>query len=453
MDARKLIHFVTRDIWLEDMPKDNPKQRGIIGFLRWAYLVCHGFIHDQCLLRASALTYTTVLSLVPFVAVAFSISKGLGLQNTEAIRMLLLQVSAGNEQAVDHILQYVSNTNVGTLGAVGMLALLVTVGSLMATVEKAFNAIWGVAQGRSLWRKFTDFFSVVLICPLLVGVAVSVSVSMQHEAVVQRLLDYSAVNYAYVMALKLVPIALIGAMLLFLYVFIPTTRVRIPTACVGAVLAAFLWKAVEGVYVGYQVGAANYNAIYGGFAQVPLFLVWTYVSWVIVLLGVEVCFALQNVNTFESELRAHAASRKERDQVATLAMLLLTKSFIEAHGAVSLQMLKETLKAPVRLILDVMHVLEQASLVVKVDRDESAYVLAVPPEEVHIMTVVSAMATHSSSAGRIPLTKRFSYVTGIFTTLYADAEQSSANLNLREAAARMPEEFGDVMRDEKAGTA
>ena len=439
-----LIRFVTRDIWMEDVPEGDAKRKGVVGFLRWAYLVWHGFVTDQCLLRASALTYTTVLSIVPFVAVAFSISKGLGLQDTEAIRLMLLQASAGNEQTVDHILQYVHNTNVGTLGAVGMVALLATVGSLMATIEKAFNAIWGIAVGRSLWRKFTDFFSVVLICPLLMGVAISVSVSMQHESVVQRLLEYSAVNYAYVIMLKLVPLVIVGGMLLFLYVFIPTTRVRIPSALVGAGLAAVLWKMVEGVYVGYQVGAAKYNAIYGGFAQVPLFLIWTYVSWVIVLLGVEVCFALQNVKTFESELRAHAASREERDQVATLSMLLLTRSFVNGTGAVPLRMLTEIFKAPVRLVQDVMHVLEVADLVVRVEGDEPAYVLAMPPEDVRILDVILAMSTFKPTASELPLSRRFAAVTELFSTLYADAEKSAANLSIADAVKRMPDDFSSA---------
>lgn len=439
----RAIRFVTRDIWLYDTQEQTMRRKGLEGFIKWAYLVWHGFVKDQCLLRASALTYTTVLSIVPFLAVAFSISKGMGLQNMEAIRTLLEQGTAGNSKAVDHILTYVDRTNVGTLGAVGMATLLLTVGSLMGTIEKAFNSVWGIEQGRTLWRKFTDFFSVVLICPLIIGVAVSLSVTMSHEAVVQKILSISAFSYIYITLLKLLPVAIIALTLLFLYSFIPNTKVRIPSALVGAIIAATLWKIVENLYVTYQVGSAKYNAIYGGFAQVPLFLIWVYISWVIVLLGVEISFALQNIRTFENEIRSDTASREEQDKLAALAMLMLTRNFCNAEGAVSLTELSATLKAPVRLIQRTMNVMQLSRLVVQTCEDDPSYTLAAPPESIRFTDIILALASHRVTTGEIPMTETFTFINETFSALYADASRSDANLSLKEYVETvLPKDFG-----------
>lgn len=439
----KIVRFVTRDIWLEDINPQDTRQRSVAGLLKWLYLVVHGFIKDQCLLRASALTYTTVLSIVPFLAVAFSISKGMGLQNSEGLRTLLLNMSAGNDQTVDHILTYVNNTNVKKLGSIGMATLLLTVGSVMGTIEKAFNSIWGVAEGRTMWRKFTDFFSVALICPILYGIAFSVSVSMKSDSLVKTLLSYSAFSYAYLTILKFLPVLMITLMLLFIYVFIPNTKVRIRSGLVGALISAVLWKVMENIYVTYQVGAAKYNAIYGGFAQVPLFLIWVYISWVIVLLGVEFSFALQNVKTFENEIRSDTASQEERDKLATLSMLVLTRKFNEKGGAVSLDTLSSTLKAPVRLVQNVMHVMQQVGFVVRTSNEEPAYVLSSPPDSIRFTDIILALASYRVTTGAHPMTARFGFINRTFRALYEDTTKSSANLSLQEYYEQvLPKEFG-----------
>ncbi|UZP65936.1 YihY family inner membrane protein [Desulfovibrio mangrovi] len=439
----RIVRFVTRDIWLEDIDPQDRKQQGLAGLLKWLYLVVHGFMKDQCLLRASALTYTTVLSIVPFLAVAFSISKGMGLQNSEGLRAILLNFSAGNEQTVDHILGYVNNTNVGTLGTIGMATLLLTVGSVMGTIEKAFNSIWGVTQGRTMWRKFTDFFSVSLICPIVFGVAFSVSASLKNDTVMQTLLSYSAFSYAYITLLKFIPLLMVTLMLLFLYVFIPNTKVRIPSGFVGALIAATLWKSVENLYVTYQVGAAKYNAIYGGFAQVPLFLVWVYISWVIVLLGVEFSFAMQNVRTFENEIRSDTATREERDKLAALSMLLLTRRFYEHGGPVSLADLSETLRAPVRLIQNVMSIMQKAGMVVQTCGDDPSYALCAPPDSIRFTDIIFALASHRPTSSKRPMTARFGFINHTFRTMYEDTLHSEANMTLKDYCERMlPEGFG-----------
>ncbi len=244
------------------------------------------FVTHQAPLRASALTYTTLLSLVPFLAIAFSVLKGLGVQN--ALEPLLLQVAGeSSRETVSQIIGYVNNTNVKSLGVVGLLFLLVTVVSLLSTIEDAFNNIWGVLETRSLQRRFSDYLSVVVVGPLLLMVAMSMTSSLQSQWLVQWLVRNTLLGEAILLPFRLVPYLSVWVAMTFLYSYIPNARVRFRSAVLGGVVAGTIWQVTQWGYFHFQVGVANYNAIYGALAALPIFLVWIYTSWLIVLFGLE----------------------------------------------------------------------------------------------------------------------------------------------------------------------
>jgi len=164
---------------------------------KWIRSLINSFLADQCILRAAALTYVTALSIVPLLAVVFSISKGFGFYNTEYIKNILLEFSAGREVVVEHLISYIHGTNVATLGAVGLVFLLVTVFSLISNIEQSLNVIWGASSSRTLRRKFTDYLSVILICPFLVILAFSFSATMESSELVQNILSIYVLNSLY----------------------------------------------------------------------------------------------------------------------------------------------------------------------------------------------------------------------------------------------------------------
>lgn len=389
-----LILFVTRGMWRVDLEGLPLVQRRAVLFCRRLSVICNGFFLDNCMLRATALAYTTILSIVPFLAVVFAISKGLGVQNSETLRFILLNASAGNEKAVDFLLQYVNNTDVTTLGVIGVATLLFTVISLMGNIEAAFNTIWNVKLGRTLWRKFTDFFSIVLIAPVFLGIAVSLSVTMQHDSMVQGLLSIDAVNYVYFQILKLIPTVMIWFLLFFAYAFIPNLKVHAKSAFVGALVGVVLWKSVESVYISYLVGVNNYNVIYGSFAQLPLFLVWIYISWLIVLFGVEICYAIQYGSTEEDKMLAGKTSCYEKSILATAVMATLAKAYGKNEGAVRVDSLSEVLKVSQLLLEDVLGVLEDKGFVAKLEADDATYILARSATATTVSDVITAVAQH-----------------------------------------------------------
>ncbi len=429
--AKRVRRYVTRDVWQERAETGPPARRGLIWLVRRAFLAALGFVDDQCLLRASALTMTFVLSMVPFLAVVFSITKGLGVQNAEVTQMFLLRLAAGNQDTVARILEYVERTSAGRMGAVSAAFLLVTTGMLMANIERSFNAIWKVRQGRSAWRKFTDFFSVMLVCPLLMGSAVTLGASLRSGRVVGRLLEVAPVGEAYLLLLKLLPLFMVFVVLLFLYSYIPNTKVRPRAAMAGALLAAMAWQGAEYAYMVWQARFASYGLIYGSFAQVPLFLMWLYVSWAVVLFGVEVCHAVQNAPTFEKHLRAGRVSRLERDRLAVLAMLLLTRAFARGTGAVPGHRMAALLDAPDHVLDDVLDRLAREGMAVRVCEDAPAWVLGAPPDRLRIADVLLALAGRTRGEGEERVATAFEFINATLARLAGDMAASPANMTLR----------------------
>ena len=197
-------------------------------------LVIRDFWADQCLLRATALSFTTILSIVPFFALAFAVLKGFGVPNMLE-PFILAEVAAGSEEVVDRIITYINNTNMTTVGAVGLLALIVTAVTLLGNIEEAFNIVWGVTETRSLYRKFSDYLSVLVSAPLLMLAAVSVATTLSSQTFVQWVIRNTYLGDLLLYGIRFLQHFSVWAALVFLYVFIPNTKVRFKSALIGGI--------------------------------------------------------------------------------------------------------------------------------------------------------------------------------------------------------------------------
>ncbi|GAB4261290.1 MAG: YihY/virulence factor BrkB family protein [Deferrisomatales bacterium] len=244
------------------------------------------FRQDRGFLRASALTYTSLLSVVPLLALMFSVLKGLGVQR-RLEPLLLEHIAVGNEEIVARILEYVDRTQVGTLGAVGLVMLLLTVVSVLGNIELTFNDIWQVRRGRSALRKVADYIALLVVGPILLLASISVTTTLQTPGVREKL---SLVGQVLPVVLKSLPFLSIWLAFTAMYVIMPNRRVPLRSALLGGVVAGSFWHLAQWSYIRFQFGMARYNAIYGAMAQLPILLVWLYVSWCIVILGAELAF-------------------------------------------------------------------------------------------------------------------------------------------------------------------
>jgi membrane protein len=301
-----------------------------------------------------------MLSLIPLLALAFSILKGFGVQNR--LEPILIQQFAGaSQEVVSLIIQYVDNTNVGSLGAIGLVALLFTVISVLGKIEESFNTIWKVKKGRTLFRKFSDYFSVILLGPVFLLAAISLTTTLQSNVLFQQVISLGGGSLIGI--LRLGPYLIMWSAFTLIYLLIPNTRVSFRPALAGGILGGTLWQWAQWGYIHFQVGMAKYNAIYGAMAQLPILLIWIYWSWVIVLLGAEVAAGYQNAVSIQGEKLATEANFASRELLTLSLMAVIASNFHYERKPWSLQQLASFLDIPAHLAKDLLLRLAEAGLV------------------------------------------------------------------------------------------
>ncbi len=293
-------------------------------------------------IRASALTYTILLSLVPMLAMSTAVVKGLGggtelrqlvysyietLEETTPLTNATIPgilkngesdpaatkikaeedapVTAHFRSAADQIFNYVDNTDFATLGTIGVLGVLLSAILVLSNIELSMNTIWHVPAGRSLLRKVTDYLSFLILMPLSINFGFAANAVLKNDTLLNKFLDLLPGPLVQTGLLFLVPLFFITLTLFLIYIFFPNTKVRPRAALIGAVFAGTLWFATQNIYIGLQVGVSRYNAIYGSFATLPLFLVWMFLGWVFILGGAQLAFACQRHQSYQLKALDH----------------------------------------------------------------------------------------------------------------------------------------------------
>jgi len=252
-------------------------------------LLVKKFINDRCTLLAAALSFTTLLSIVPFLALIFAILKKFEV-DTAVTPLLIANLAAGSQEIALRIMRYIHNTHAGSLGVLGLVLLLGTVMAALDTVEEAFNQICGIEKGKAPHHKIRDYLIVIICIPFCIAIAVTLATTLQHQGVVQWLLKY--IGAGKLTVLKLLPATTISIALSSLYYFIPNHAVRGRHAILCGIITSLLLQTTQWGYIHLQVGVSRYNAIYGTLALLPVFMVWIYTSWMIVLIGMELAWYL-----------------------------------------------------------------------------------------------------------------------------------------------------------------
>lgn len=366
--GKQVWDFFTQRMWEVDIRTLSRPRRFVLQQVQVAFLVARNFFQDQCILRASALTYTTLLSIIPMLALMFSVLKGFGVQDTLE-PMILERLAVGSEEVFTQIVNYIDNTNVGRLGTIGLVILIFTVLTLLSNIEKSFNHIWGVRETRSLLRRFADYFSVVIFAPLFLFVAISMTATLQTQAFTQKLLGMALVGDLILLLFKTLPYITMWAAFTFLYVFMPNIHVRFRSAFIGGVIGGTLWQFCQWGYVHFQVGVSRYNAIYGTMAVLPILMVWIYLSWLIVLLGVEVAFASQNLRTLRQEISSETLDFATREHLSLGILVLTGEVFHRGDSPLDDEQIALALDLPTRLTLRVISDLTQLGFLAKVERE------------------------------------------------------------------------------------
>jgi membrane protein len=351
---------------------DGGFNRHLPGPLRLVGIAARRFYQDQCLVRASALAYTSLLSIVPLLAVMFSVLKGLGAQ--QRLEGVLLSRLSLDADTVHLIIGYIDNTNFGTLGALGAAALVMTVVGVLGNIEAALNLIWRVAQDRTWWRKVTDYLGVVMLTPFLLLAATTITSASQAHSAIQWVLDNGYLGGVALRLIQLSPLAINTAGIAVLYAVMPNRRPAWKPLLAGALLAGAAWQLAQVAYVSLQVGVARNNAIYGALAQLPVTLVWLYVSWAVVLAGAELAAVL--------EFGAETVQMPGTERAEALALDLLLRAadaFAAGRGAIELPQVARALRTDPRVVQSAARPLITRGWLVPVDDRPGAFVLGCAP--------------------------------------------------------------------------
>ncbi len=316
--------------------------------------------HD-CLLRAAALTYVTILSIVPFLAVAFSISKGLGFYNSEFVYKLLLKLTANRETIVKNIITYINNTNVGKLGGIGMTTLLLVVLSLLGTIEDTLNTIFQIPSNRNIKSKITHYFSITMLSPIFILVVATLISSLSSISLVKRLLSYSLISHIYILLLKVLPFFIIWLSIYLLFSYLPNGKVKKRGILIGSLVASIIWQVLRLIFIYYDPFKFRYNAIYGSFAKVILIFLWMFFSWCILLFGAvlsqEINYTYQKPYSFKRKLGYFNLEIKEK--IFLLIISFFIESFNEGDGVASCEEVASSIAIPPPITEDFLRALEE----------------------------------------------------------------------------------------------
>lgn len=394
----KWQQFVGQELWTADLCAFSPGRRAVWRLLQLGYIVGRGFWFDhQCLLRASALTYTTLLALVPMLAFMFSFLKGVGIQNLlEPI--LLDKLSVGSEEAVRRIIDYVNNVEAKTLGVIGLISLFGSTLLQLGTIEHTLNEIWGIHTGRSLLRKLTDYCSMTIIAPVVLLLATTINATVQSQTLVATLLETRLIGDALLLLFTLLSYVALWGVFTFFYAFMPNTQVKMIPASVGGVLAGLLWQLAQWAYIEFQVGVTRYHAIYGAFAQLPVLMVWVYISWVIVLLGAEVSYACQHVTSYSAERHTAQASFFATEWLASALYFSLVRAYSDGLGSWSAPDFAQQHRLPLSVLRPIVQQLCHAKLLVEDATAPEHYVPGRDPATVTPWHVLYAIRHNKDSA-------------------------------------------------------
>ncbi len=411
---RRVSAFLQRDIWDLNLSALPPLHVAGVRFLRVVMLVFKGFRGDECSMHASALTFSTLMAIVPILALCLSMARGLGdadtakrwIQNrvqdwTETFKSepsggaepALADAEAVSNEIVQNELaqrinalvekgfEKVDNINFAKLGTVGLVLLIWMVIEVLGRVERSFNRVWGIAKGRSLWRRFTDYLSVLLILPVLIVAAASLPVV---EMVTRYMpADTAALIRQFAstgMFKNLVVVVMTTLAFTFVIMFMPNTAMKIRSGLSGGLVSAVLFLVWLWICAMLQVGAARYGKIYGSFAVAPIVLAWVHVSWQIVLFGAEVAFSIENGDTFQMEQGADEANVRARLTLALSVVAAAARSMIEVEAPpFDLPAYGHRLRIPVRLLNAVVEDLVRAGFMSPLAERPGQYVLLKAP--------------------------------------------------------------------------
>ena len=387
-DLKKLI-------WEGDLSALPWWQAWLIKSVQICYVVVRDVADGQLTLRAMSLVYTTLLALVPLLAVSFSVLKGFGV-HTQIEPLLLKFLSPMGEKGIElssRIIGFVDNVKAGVLGSVGLALLIYTVISLIQKIESAFNYTWRVKRSRPLAQRFSDYLSIILVGPVLIFTALGITATLTSTAMVQKLVAIEPFGSLLQIVSHLLPYLLIITAFTFFYIFVPNKKVQLTSALIGGTTAGVIWEITGWGFASFVSTSTRYTAIYSGFAILIMFMLWVYLSWLILLVGANIAYYHQHPESLTPERRSLRLSNRLKEKLSLLVMFMVGQNHYRNRPEWTLDDLAQQLHVPADVLEPIIESLENKRILASTATDPPTYLPGRPLDTTEIKDVLHAVRT------------------------------------------------------------
>ena len=386
-----VINFVKHDIWLLNNQSLSPFQASIVKLIKIVILSTQSFSRDLCPLRASALTLYSLLSIVPVIAMLFGIAKGFGFE--KMLEQWLIEQAPKQDTLMFQLISFARNQLDSTKGEVvagiGVVVLFWTIISVISNIEESFNYIWKIGKGRSIKRKFSDYLSLMLLAPVILIASSSITVFL--KAKITWLVTFIHLpaygTWLVIQALSLSPFMLLIGLFSFMFIFMPNNKVDLRVGIIAGIVTGIFYNLLQWAYLSLQIGVSSYNAIYGSFAALPLFVVWLQIGWMIVLMGCEVAFFLQNYEIYSTNNQYSHLSTSLKKVIALQITHLIIKNFSQLNKASTAAELATKLAIPDTIIRAMLLKLVASHIVVEFNNQDEVEAYYQPAVSINILSV------------------------------------------------------------------
>ena len=404
---KRLYQFLKVDIWQVQREDISPVRYLLYEVIKKVLLAVEYFTTKRMMDSAAALTYSTLLAIVPIMAVVFAIARGFGY--SKYIETWFRESLSSQPQVAEAIIGFVNSylvhTKSGIFLGIGLLFMLWTVIMLISNIEKAFNDIWQVSTPRSIFRTITDYMAMFLLAPIIIVVTSGISIMMATFA--NGIGDSFIVAPTLRFVLRLLPYIIMSAVFIALYVFMPNTKVKVRSAIVPGILAGVAMQGLQLVYIHSQIWVTGYNAIYGSFAALPLFMLWVQISWTICLFGAELAYTNQNLEKFAFRASTDDLSHRYRLLLSAYLMTLICRRFEEGKKPYTALELKLETNIPIRITHDLLENLTRVHLLSEMTNDEKGTEVVYQPAESTARLSVGMMIDRLEAEGNWKLMPDF----------------------------------------------
>ncbi|MCP4745868.1 MAG: YihY/virulence factor BrkB family protein [Desulfobacteraceae bacterium] len=435
----RLVFFLRTDIWRLEQDSLSKFRKYQIKILRILILSIKGYVNNKCALRASALTFYSLLSVVPVAAMAFGIAKGFGFE--QRLEQQLYSNLAGQEEVVKNIITFakklLEKTKGGLMAGIGVAVLFWSAIRVLWHIESTLNGIWKV-HARSFIRRFTDYMTVMVVSPLLwiISSSFNVFITTQITVITQKVDLLKIASPVIFFILKLFPYALVWALFILIYMVMPNTKVRISSAMIAGIIAGSTYQICQAIYISAQVVVSRYNAIYGSFAALPLFLIWLQISWMIVFIGAQVAYAHQHAGVYALNFDFQKTSERIHRQWALCVLSFIAKGFEKGDPPFSAQSIADHFKLSFPFTETMLQKMVKCGILVMVATDPENYSeLYLPAIDVHTLTVAKTLSLIDDFQNPAELTSddpTFQRISQLMTQMRQERHSSKMNLLVKD---------------------